>query len=203
MVHTGRREPASDKALHALPRESGFLTAAPQRAVPQPRHPIAEQGQRRRVHGHSVVTQMPAHHRAQPPSHLWNRIVQTAPKLGFHLPQFRLQPLTHRLPEHREPSVASLRPADVREPEKGERFRLALPSSPAVLGRKRPELDQPRLGRVQLQGKRAEPLGQLRPEPLGIRPVLESSDDVVRVAHDDHVAARLRPPPLLDHRSNA
>ena len=94
------------------------------------------------------------------------------------------------------------------KPQEVEGLRLALTSTPALLSRERPELDQARLVRVQLQGELADPLGQLRPEPLGIRGVVESDDDVIRVAHDDHLATRLRLPPAPDpqvehaHRSN-
>ena len=72
------------------------------------------------------------------------------------------------------------------------------PARSPVLGRERPELDQPRLLGVQLQAELREPLAQLRQEPLGLRSVLESHDEVVREPHDDHVAARLLLPPPLD-----
>jgi hypothetical protein len=48
-----------------------------------------------------------------------------SPEFSLHLPQFRLQAFTDRLPQDRELSLSRL-PADVRESGKVEHFRLAL-----------------------------------------------------------------------------
>ena len=147
MARSGRRQPVVEQTAHPFPGEPGFLTAPPHRPIPEPTNPEAEQAECAGVRGHPVVAQVPTHNRAQPASHLRDRIVQAPPKLGLHLPQLGLQPLPHRLPEHRKPSVTPLRPADVREPQEVEGLRLPLTSTPAVLGRERPELDQARLVR--------------------------------------------------------
>ena len=55
---------------------------------------------------------------------------------------------------------------------------------------------------MQLQVKLPKPFGEFRPEPLGIRLVLESHHDVVRKPHDDHVAVRLLLRHGWTHRSN-
>jgi hypothetical protein len=57
------------------------------------------------------------HNRPQPLALLGDGFVHASLKLGFHLIQLRLQPLAYRLPQHREPSIAPLLPADVREAE--------------------------------------------------------------------------------------
>ena len=80
------------QAAHPLPGKPGFLTAPPHRPIPEPTNPEAEHAECAGVRGHPVVAQVPTHNRAQPASHLWDRIVQAPPKLGLHLP---------RLPEHR------------------------------------------------------------------------------------------------------
>src|SRR5579884_6229 len=67
-----------------------------------------------------------------------------------------------------------------------------------VHGGEPPELDQPRLLDLQFQPEFREPLAQLGEEPLRACTMLEAHDEVVRVAHDDHVAACLPPPPSLD-----
>jgi hypothetical protein len=63
-------------------------------------------------------------------------------------------------------------------------------------GGTRHELDQPGLTGVQLQPEPGEPAAQLVPEPLGIVPVLEPDDEVVREPDDDHITVRvaLSPP---------
>ena len=156
VADAGRRQPAVDEPPHALPGQPGLLAASPERAVPEPTDPVAEEGYRRGVHGHAVVAHVPANDRAEPSPHLGDGVVQAPPKLGLHLLQLGLQPLAHRLPQHREPSVAPLLSADVREAEEVEGLGLALTSAPPVRRRERAELDEARLVRVQLQGELAE-----------------------------------------------
>ena len=38
-------------------------------------------------------------------------------------------------------------------------------------------------------------------EPLGVRAMLKTGNDVVGEAHDDHITVRLPPPPMPAHRS--
>ena len=85
----------------------------------------------------------------------------------------------------------------MREAQEAERLRLAEPARLAISGGEAPELEQPRLLGVQLQGELREPVAQLRPEPLGVFPMLESHHGVISEAHDDHVAARVPSSPLV------
>src|SRR5215472_16141485 len=89
-----------------------------------------------------------------------------------------------------------LRPrVDVCEAEEAERLRfLFTPGCPVAVGEP-PELDQLGFIRVQLQPELREPLAQPGQEPLGVLAVLEPDDEVVRPAHDDHVAVRVAPSP--------
>ena len=64
-----------------------------------------------------------------------------------------------------------------------------------------PELDQPGLIGVQFQPELREPAAQLVQEPLGVFPVLEPDDEVVREPHDDHVTVRDRVLHQSAHRS--
>src|SRR5262249_61993589 len=66
-----------------------------------------------------------------------------------------------------------------------------------VRGGEPPEPDQPRLARVQLQGESREPVAEVPQELPGVSQMLEPGDEVVGEAHDDHVAARVPPPPPL------
>jgi hypothetical protein len=81
----------------------------------------------------------------------------------------------------------------MREAEEVERLGLSFPALLPVRGCERSKLEQARLLRVQFEPKLPKPLGEFRPEPLGIRFSLESNHDVVGVTHDDHIAMR----PLL------
>src|SRR5437867_8966716 len=78
-----------------------------------------------------------------------------------------------------------------------EGLRLA-PAAPTPVPVGEPtELDEARLVWVQLQAEAREPLAQLGQKALGFRPMLEPDDEVIREAHDDHVAPRLLRPPSL------
>jgi len=48
---------------------------------------------------------------------------------------------------------------------------------------------------VQFQPEPDKPAAQLVPEPLGVLPVLEPDDEVVREPDDDHITVRVPAPP--------
>jgi len=102
-----------------------------------------------------------------------------------------------RLPKHLEPSRL-VRRADVREPQEVEGLGLSLAPALSVWHGEPPKLDQPGLFRVQLQSELRHPLAKIVQEPLGFRSMLESNNEVVGVAHDDHVPVCPLPSPLLD-----
>src|SRR5438094_10610480 len=83
--------------------------------------------------------------------------------------------------------------ADKGEAEEVEGLRLAEPPPPAVVHREASELDQPGLLRMQRQCKLPEPLAQCFEEVPGLILVLEADNEVVGIAHDDHVARGLAP----------
>ena len=124
MTDGRQRQPASDQPPHAIPEDAAVLAAPRQRAMPEPAHLESKDRQRRLVHGHSVVAEVPTHHRSQPLALFGDGFVHTSPKLGFHLIQLRLQPFAYRLPQHRKQSIAPLLHADMRKAEKVERLRL-------------------------------------------------------------------------------
>src|SRR6266540_1977821 len=117
-------------------------------------------------------------------------------QLGLDLAQLRPQPL--RLGDARElkASVLGL-PADMREAQKPERLRLAESPRLPSLGREPAELDQARLLGGQLQAELRKPAAKLGEEPLGVITMLEADDVVVGETHDDHIAVRIPPPPLV------
>src|SRR5215813_1484683 len=81
----------------------------------------------------------------------------------------------------------------MREAEKVERLWFPFSSTSPVFFGEPPELDPARLIRVKFQSKLAQTLSQILQKAIGVRLILESQDDVVRVAHDHHLALR----PLL------
>ena len=114
------------------------------RCQPESAHPEPKHVQRVGVHGHPVLTDVSPDHRVQPRAYCRNGVVHASSEFGFHRGQLRLQSFANRLPYHREASVASLLPADVREAEKVERLRLPFSASAPVVSRIGAEFQQTR-----------------------------------------------------------
>ena len=178
MTDASRGQPAGDKPPHPVPEHAAGLTPTRQRAVLEPTDLKPESMERRGVHGHAVVPDVPTDHRAQPRAHRRNGVVHAPSEFGFHRIQLRLQSLANRLPQHGETSIAFLLPADVREAEKIERLRLPFSAPSPVVGRIRSEFQQSRFLGMQFQSKLPKSFGQCRPEPFGVRLVLESQHEV-------------------------
>ena len=166
--------------------------------MPEPADPEPKRAQRLSVHGHAVIAEVPFNDRAQPLAHFRDGIVHAPPEFFFHLIQLRLQPFTNRLPQHREISVVSLLSADMRKAEEIERLRFPLSAPLPVMSRVSAELQKPRFVGMQLKLELPKPLGEIRPEPFGIRFALESSHDIVRVPHRDDLALRSLSTPCLN-----
>src|SRR5215510_5017007 len=118
-------------------------------------------------------------------------------ELVVDLTQLRPHPLRDRDALEPEPARRGLR-ADVREPQETERLRLTQTSRLPSPGGVPPELDQPRLVRVQFQPEPRQPFTKLDQEPLRILLILEPNDEVVSPAHHDHIAVRVASSPPVD-----
>ena len=140
MVGANEWQPAVDQPPHPVPKDTSVLATPRKGAMPEPPHSEPEEGERRAVHGHSIVAEVSTHDRAQPLPHIRNGIVPTSLKLGFHLAQLRLQPFAHRLPQHREHFIAPLLSADVREAEEVERLRFPFSAPLPVHHREREDV---------------------------------------------------------------
>src|SRR5205085_4178978 len=197
MADGRQRQPASDEAPHTVPEDASVLATSRQRTMPEPSHLEAKKSQRRVIHGHSVIPEMPTHHRLQPLALFGDGFVHAPPKLGFHLVQFRLQPFADRLPQYRVHSVAPLLHAYVRKAEKAECLGLPFSTPLAVLDRERTELQKSRLLGMQLQVELPHSLRKFHPELIGIRFHLKAKHDIVRKTHHDDISVRPLPTPRL------
>src|SRR6516165_6483403 len=142
------------------------------------------------VAGYGEVVEMPLEEQVQPLSGRGDGIVHSFAQ--FHLQRLKLRhhPFLDRLaPDDKSPGLGSR--AEMREAEEVESLRLPLPSLFALLGREAAEADQPGLGWMQRQFELAQALVQILQERPGLVLMLKAGDEVVRVADDDHVAARL------------
>jgi len=85
----------------------------------------------------------------------------------------------------------------VREAEVIERLRFTGTTRLTIRGGVPPELDQPRLVRVQFQPEPREPSTKLVQEPLCVGPMLEAHDEVIRPTHNDHITVRVAASPPI------
>src|SRR6266436_6333773 len=198
MTDGRRRQPASDEAPHAIPKDAAVLAAPRKRAMPEPSHLEPKNPQRILVQGHSVVLDVSTHHRLQPFALFGDGFVHPPLKFGFHLVQLRLQSFADRLPQHREPSIAPLLHADVRKAKKVERFRFPFSTPLPLVDRKRTKFQQARFLGMQFQVELSHSFRKFRPELFGIRFAVKAHHDVVRVSHHDDLAVRALPTPCLD-----
>ena len=157
-------QPALGKPLHPLPGGPALLAAPTQGAIPVPDETVAEQDQRSPVHRNTVIPHVPHEDRAQPLSHRRDRVVQALPEFHLQLLELRLQPLTHRLAQHREAPVAPLLPADMREAEEAKCLWLPLTPALPIPGRERTEFDEPGLVGMQFQSKLGKSLPKVGEE---------------------------------------
>ena len=167
MTNSSKRKPLVDQTIHAFPRESGFLAASHQRAVPEPSHLKAECLDGRAVHWYSVVPNMPAHHRLEPRPNIGHGVVHSLSQFVFHLFELGSKPFLDGLPNHREFPVAPFLPADVREAKEVERLRFSLSAFLPVFSRIRAKLQKPRLFGMQFQLELLESFRQFPQKLLG------------------------------------
>src|SRR5208337_3808796 len=179
-------QPAGRQLTQAVPVEAVALAALAQLSSPQAGQPVPKGPQAVEVSRYRVVVEVALHDRPEPLSRLRNRIVPTLPELLLNFLQLPPQSLGDRLPLHGKLPPPVL-PADMREAQKVERFRLTFsPSFPVQLG-KRPELDPARLVGMQLQPKLPQPFPEVFQETVRFRLRLETEDDIIGIAHNDHV----------------
>src|SRR5206468_6066662 len=169
----------------------------PQGDSPQSRQRRVERCEARAVSRYAVVPRVAQDDRAQIRALLRNRFVQTTPQLGIHLAQLRLPPPSHRLPQHRKPSLPRLA-AHRREAEEIEGLRFPVtPPSPVAVGEPT-DFDEARFVGMQRQSTPREPVAQLAEKAFRFLAMLESDDEIVREPHHDDFAVRLRPTPSLN-----
>ncbi len=80
MTDRRQRQPASDQAPHAIPKDAAILATLGQRTVPEPPNLEPKQAQRRCVHGHPVIARVSTHHRLQPLTLFGDGFVQASLK---------------------------------------------------------------------------------------------------------------------------
>src|SRR5215831_19237170 len=127
------------------------------------------------------------HDRLEPLARLRHRCVPAPLELLLDLLQLRPQAPGHRPALYGKVPLPVL-PADMREAQKVERFRLPFSSSFPVPFGVPPELDPARLVRMQFQSKLPQPFPKILQKTVGFGLDLECRDGVIGITHDDHVS---------------
>ena len=155
---------------------------------------VPERHERPAVCRDRVVGEVARHDLPQPSPLFGDGLVPASPHLLLHVLKFRSQAVAPGLPLEQEFALARLS-ADEREPEELERLRFTDPTLLAVRRRKAAELDQAGLLRMERQCKRLKPRPHRIKEATSIALFLEADNQIIGVAHDDHVAGGLVPSP--------
>src|SRR2546425_1746470 len=190
MKISGGRNPTANDAVHPLPGPATTLLAA----TPQGGEPVAANlgpklTEALEVTGNGMILEPSPDHAPQPRTERADSSVHPTAQLQLNRLQLGSQTLGDRLTLNLKRSLPS-RPAVMRETQKVERLRFALPTLPSVFVRKASEFDQPRFLGMQLQAELRETTPQVAEESLGLVAMLESQDEVVGIADDDDVAHR-------------
>ena len=85
----------------------------------------------------------------------------------------------------------------MREPQEVERLRLPVAAPGSILGGVPPELDQPRLLRMQPHAELRESLAEIGEEPLGVLAMLKARHVVIGEPREDNIPSRVTPSPLV------
>lgn len=188
-------EPIVHQSGESLCTEAIALAATSQGSPPQPPHEESEGSQSGAVGGHGVTLKIAPYHLPQPSTDHRDGVMHPLPQLRFQFPQFGPHPVTPSLP-HQQVVPLPAASADVRKPQKIERFRFAqsTPGSPSRC--MAAKFEQTRLLRMQLQTKLFHPLPQCFQKAAGFPFVLEAGDDVVGLS-DKHSHQDDFPPGLL------
>ena len=196
MTNTSRRKPFRDIAPHAAPWQVVTLAATAQDRPPQISHSFAKSTQRRAVHGHPVIPEVPKQDRAQIRSLFPNGRVHASPQFFFQCSQLSLPPLTHRLSQYREVSLPSF-PTAVGKTQKVKRLRIAGATISSILFCIAAKLDDPRLVGMQLEPEPRKPLAQFPQKPLCFLTVLKARNEVIGKTNEDYIPMRLLLSPSL------
>ena len=140
---------------------------------------------------------MPTEHCDQPSMLVHQRGMPSTLRFESKAPELLREPRPLRFPLHDEGTVPRP-PAVVGKAQERERSGPTLIGPRSLPGGKPPELEQACLLRVERQLELREALVQIGTHPPRIAFTLEAHNEVIGVAHDNHAAARMPLPPLLN-----
>ena len=139
----GVGKPTASESIHPGQVVTVPLTAASQTGPPQPRNPGPEDPQAVDIPRYRVVVEVASHDRLEPLARLRHPFVHAGAELPFDFLQLRSHTFPDGLLPYGKVPVPGL-PADMREPQKIERLRLAFSSPFPIWSGEPPELNPAR-----------------------------------------------------------
>ena len=195
---TGEMTP--HEALHPCPRPAiaTSLTAATNHFEPQTSYLVDETGDAVTVARDGMIVQPSTHNASQPSGRFTKWPVHSLSQFRFDRLQCRTHALGHGVAMNGEPALLSCLGTLVREAKKVKRLRPALSVSFSSFDRITAELDQTRFPLVQLQAELGEPRAEFFQTRRCLAVVLETDHEVIRITHNNHIAAAAVLSPPLD-----
>jgi len=197
MQHAGTREPTISKRAKTIPGDAMAIAPSPERMIPVPDDLRPETGNAVQIAGDSMVVHVALHHAAEPVSQRAAAVMHMTAQMLFDSLEFGPQPLGNSLPSHSEAISLASPPTDVGEPQEVEGLRLALPTPLPMEGGTAAELDQACFIRVEGETEACETLLKVLQEAFSVTAMLEPKNEIVSIAHDDHIASSMTTSPLL------
>src|SRR5262245_49155352 len=119
-----------------------------------------------------------------------DRLVHTPSQFLLDCPKLRLHAIAPGFPQDEELAlIVAL--TDEGEPKEVEGLRFAEPALCPPVCSKAAELDHAGLVRIKRQRKLFEPLAHIVPEAAGVRLLLEADNNVISIAHENHITRGL------------
>src|SRR5580704_3508363 len=196
MEDTRFGEPLIEQLRHPRPGDPPLLTAPAEYPMPASDDLVPERRQCTTIGRHRVIVEVAGNDLPQPPPHGGDRLMHSLAQRLLDLLQLCPPAVAPGLTLDLELALAGFT-ADEGEAEEVEGLRLAEPALLAIDRRKAAELDQAGLVRMKLQRELFQPLAHRAEEAPSVTLVLETDDEVVGIAHDDHVARGLAPSPAF------
>ena len=179
---------------HTVPGQAVSLAASPKRAPPEVDDMVPERHERPAVCRDRVVGEVARHDLPQPSPLFGDGLVPASPHLLLHVLKFRSQAVAPGLPLEQEFALARLPQMNV-NPRNLNVSGLPTPRFSRFAAAKRPNSIRRVFSGWSVSANCLKPRPHRIKEATSIALFLEADNQIIGVAHDDHVAGGLVPSP--------
>lgn len=193
------RQPSINQSSHSAPCVATFpLASAFYCMMPVSPYLEAERMQCWFIAVYTKISIVPTNHLFEPFPYFWNWLMHAFSQFDFDFLQLCSHSLTDRFADHHKHAVAVLLSHNVGEPKKIETLWPTQSSLQSTFNRIGTKFDQMCFLWMQRECKFLESRLKLALKTLRYAEVLESNNEIISPAHDNHIAETLALPPLMD-----